>query len=149
MRETTDCWKEMLRIELLEKKTTIMCPCTDGKTKCTMVVDDFTILKLLAGDTEQEKRFQQALVDSFVNDNPMIQWCPAPGCENAVQLIDVSLDRNEAVVCLCGFAFWYASVAAAPMHRCLPRERERVCVCVCVCAVSDAKMNNICRARVK
>jgi ariadne-1 len=50
-------------------------------------------------------RYMDGLINSFVEDNPSIKWCPAPGCTNAVLLKEVNQERNEAVTCNCGETF--------------------------------------------
>ena len=114
-----DCWKAYLTIEVREKKQTITCPGTDTKKgKCQLVLDDFTVIKLL-NDEQAQKRYEDALVESYVRENPTVQWCPAAGCENAVELLEFSGERNEAVRCSCGFMFCF---------RC-QNEEHRPCTC--------------------
>ena len=48
------------------------------KGKCTYVVDEMTVIKLI-DDKEAEERYLDALVSSFVEDNPGVKWCPRAG----------------------------------------------------------------------
>jgi IBR domain, a half RING-finger domain len=50
-------------------------------------------------------KYERYLLRSFVDDNPLVKWCPAPGCVYAIRS-DLR-DRREAVVCKCGFRFCF------------------------------------------
>lgn len=65
-------------LEVKEKRKLITCPGRTEKGKCTLVVDDSTVTKLL-DDKESEQRYTDALVNSFVEDNPGVRWCPSAG----------------------------------------------------------------------
>jgi len=67
-------------------------------------MDEWIIMKLCRSPALR-KKFNQALIDSFVNGNPLVKWCPAPNCKFAVSLKEISVDRNEAILCKCGF-YW-------------------------------------------
>jgi len=93
-----DCWKEYLSIKIKEGKAdTITCPAY----KCGLNVDETTVKLLVDQDTYQ--RYSSFLVRSFVDNNPYVQWCPSPGCENAIKAT-VKLDCT--VACDCGYSFW-------------------------------------------
>eukprot|EP01103_Thecamoeba_quadrilineata_P007897 TRINITY_DN1771_c0_g1_i1.p1 TRINITY_DN1771_c0_g1~~TRINITY_DN1771_c0_g1_i1.p1 ORF type:complete len:679 (+),score=104.89 TRINITY_DN1771_c0_g1_i1:37-2037(+) len=103
----SECLTSYLSYEVKEKKQFITCPgYTKNKTKCNMVVDELTVLRLL-GDREGEKRFIESLRNAFVENNPSIKWCPAPECPNAILLTEISTERNESVECLCGHTFCF------------------------------------------
>ncbi|KAK9833366.1 hypothetical protein WJX84_001950 [Apatococcus fuscideae] len=58
-------------------------------------------------DPKQREKYHLYSLRSFVEDNQKLEWCPAPGCENAVEsLLDTS---NEAmdVTCKCGSSFCF------------------------------------------
>ncbi len=46
-------------------------------------------------------------MQSFVDDNQLVRWCPAPNCMNAIVLHDVLETKNEAVTCTCGVTFCF------------------------------------------
>jgi len=69
-------------------------------------------LKLL-NDSRSESRFLDSLVNSFVEDNPSLRWCPAPGCQYAILLKEIASDHNEGVVCLCGMSFCFRCLEEA------------------------------------
>jgi len=39
-----------------------------------------------------------------VEDNPSVRWCPAPGCGNAINVLDVV---KGTIACSCGFRFCF------------------------------------------
>ena len=72
-----------------------------------MVIEKDIIIELLGENKQEKERFEQVLIESFVDDNPSIKWCPSPGCKNAILLLEISMDKNEAVECECGFEFCF------------------------------------------
>eukprot|EP01101_Sappina_pedata_P005382 TRINITY_DN243_c0_g1_i1.p1 TRINITY_DN243_c0_g1~~TRINITY_DN243_c0_g1_i1.p1 ORF type:complete len:566 (+),score=116.84 TRINITY_DN243_c0_g1_i1:72-1700(+) len=103
----TDCLKGYLAVEVKEKKGRILCPgLTANKKRCQMTMDELMVLGLL-GDREAEKKFIESLNDNFVLSNKNMAWCPSPGCANAVERYDVSVEKNECVQCDCGHSFCF------------------------------------------
>lgn len=81
---------------------------------CPLVVDEDTMAKLLTPDSFQ--RYRVLLDRTYVDDNPTLCWCPAPGCEYAIecgvtkkQLLTVV----PSVQCNCGHAFCFGCSMAA------------------------------------
>jgi len=70
-------------------------------------VMDEMIITQLCGNRELRKKFNQNLIDSFVNGNSRVRWCPAPGCTCAIALREIHAERNESVVCTCGNYFCF------------------------------------------
>eukprot|EP01117_Protostelium_nocturnum_P014663 TRINITY_DN55_c1_g1_i1.p1 TRINITY_DN55_c1_g1~~TRINITY_DN55_c1_g1_i1.p1 ORF type:complete len:705 (-),score=296.29 TRINITY_DN55_c1_g1_i1:201-2315(-) len=101
-----DCWKGFLSIEVKEKKKLIMCPGVTGKKKCSMVLDELSVLRMLK-DKEAENRFIESMVTAFVEDNPSYVWCPTAGCKYAICLNESNSQHNEAVECICGNCFCF------------------------------------------
>jgi ariadne-1 len=103
-----DCWFRYLQIEVQEKRRRVSCcgQAGDG-TKCTVVVDELTVLRLLAADADLQARYRSMMIESFVHDTPSVVWCPAANCDRAVMLKEFSNDRNEAVKCTCGTRFCF------------------------------------------
>ena len=59
-------------------------------------------------------RYKEFLYRSYVDDNPNVKGCPAPGCEYAVR--SDRRNRMDPIVCVCGFRYWYASFFLAPFN---------------------------------
>jgi ariadne-1 len=67
------CWKNYLSIKIKEKEQIIRCP----GYKCDRVIDELTVHQL-AESPELIQQFNETLVNSFVDSNPFVRWCPAP-----------------------------------------------------------------------
>jgi hypothetical protein len=82
---------------------------TTGQHMCGVVGVVLLIVELWLAwqnDKEREQRFKESMLENFVQSNPRCKWCPAPGCQYALMLHEVSGEGNEAVVCKCGHRFW-------------------------------------------
>ncbi|KAI6699197.1 hypothetical protein NL676_019316 [Syzygium grande] len=60
------------------------------------------MLNLLA-PKEDKRKNSQYLLRSYIEDNRKTKWCPAPGCEYAVEYAVGS--EGYDVSCLCSFNF--------------------------------------------
>eukprot|EP01116_Phalansterium_solitarium_P024978 TRINITY_DN933_c0_g1_i1.p1 TRINITY_DN933_c0_g1~~TRINITY_DN933_c0_g1_i1.p1 ORF type:complete len:676 (+),score=229.88 TRINITY_DN933_c0_g1_i1:136-2163(+) len=108
-----ECWRGYLSVAVAEKQPVITCPgaAPDGKARCSIVVDELLVVRLLR-DPAAEQRYVTMLMDSYVEDNPAVRWCPQAGCDNALLLNEVSHVRNEAVACTCGCVFCFRCLQA-------------------------------------
>lgn len=80
-----------------------------------------TVLQRVSSDQDKDKLGQYEL-RSYVEDSKRMAWCPAPGCEHAVECMK-DLGENEPldVTCKCGAAFCFSCQEEA--HRpvcCMP-----------------------------
>jgi hypothetical protein len=69
---------------------------------CAILVDEVTVSELVENETVRQK-YQYLIAKAFVAGNKHIQWCPAPGCENAVK---VDLAVAKPIHCECGTLYW-------------------------------------------
>eukprot|EP01102_Stenamoeba_stenopodia_P016341 TRINITY_DN5702_c0_g1_i2.p1 TRINITY_DN5702_c0_g1~~TRINITY_DN5702_c0_g1_i2.p1 ORF type:complete len:765 (-),score=168.92 TRINITY_DN5702_c0_g1_i2:88-2382(-) len=97
-----DCWQEYLSMQIKENTQRIKCP----GVKCSRVIDEYTVLQL-TNSAEVKERFNQNLINSFVDQNPLVKWCPSPNCEYAIILKDFVLEHNESVRCKCSRYFCF------------------------------------------
>lgn len=97
-----DCWKGYLSVLIKEHRSGITCPAP----KCGRVLDEMIVLEL-AGEESLRKKFNDTLVASFVENNPLVRWCPGPGCGLAILLRDIQSERNESIKCKCGHYFCF------------------------------------------
>lgn len=67
-----DCWKVYLDVKITEKQRI----CCMGKD-CDRVLDEYTVIQL-AGSQDLTEKFNDMLVSSYVEQNQMVRWCPAP-----------------------------------------------------------------------
>jgi len=73
--------------------------------KCEQAVDEGLVNKFVS--KEASKKYLQKVMDSFVDDNPHVKWCPStPSCGNAV-FMRLAPTIPYEITCKCGFGFWY------------------------------------------
>mmetsp|Transcript_42957 Transcript_42957/g.108434 ORF Transcript_42957/g.108434 Transcript_42957/m.108434 type:complete len:526 (-) Transcript_42957:588-2165(-) len=96
-----DCWAGYLENQIAEGPECVKAICI--RPGCTEVVHEKAYKKLVS--PELYSKYEHYLLRSFVEDNPLVKWCPAPGCIYAIRS-DLR-DRREAVVCKCGFRFCF------------------------------------------
>lgn len=70
--------------------------------QCNGLLSDETVMKLL--DSDMQKKYQQLISRSFVENNRQIRWCISPKCSRAVK---VSVGNQPAVLCKCGARFCF------------------------------------------
>lgn len=93
------CWAGYLALKISEGVTGITCPAV----KCAASVDQATVQRLVpAADYARYLRFMSK---TFVETNPNVRWCPAPGCGHAINVLD---SARDSVACRCGFRFCFA-----------------------------------------
>lgn len=92
------CWLHYLALKISEGQTALTCPAI----KCTSSVDQATVQRLVpAADYARYLRFMSK---TFVETNPNVRWCPAPGCGHAINVLD---SARDSVACRCGFRFCF------------------------------------------
>ncbi|EOA25192.1 hypothetical protein CARUB_v10018509mg [Capsella rubella] len=98
------CWKEhfIVRINEGESKR-IKCMAH----KCNAICDEDVVRRLVS--PELAKKFERFLIESYVEDNRMVKWCPStPHCGNAIRKIK---DDDGEVECLCGLQFCFSCLS--------------------------------------
>jgi ariadne-1 len=95
------CWKTYLDLKIASgpECTSASCPAP----KCKAKVHEDTYKALVEKDMFE--RYANFIIKSFVDDNPLVKWCPAPGCGFTIKC--ERKDRKEAVACKCGFEFCF------------------------------------------
>eukprot|EP01113_Clastostelium_recurvatum_P009537 TRINITY_DN1459_c0_g1_i1.p1 TRINITY_DN1459_c0_g1~~TRINITY_DN1459_c0_g1_i1.p1 ORF type:complete len:516 (-),score=173.31 TRINITY_DN1459_c0_g1_i1:106-1653(-) len=96
-----DCWKSYIQIKVVEGPAVVDATCPFPK--CKVKVHEDAVQKLVSAEMLQ--KYRAYILKSFVDDNPQIKWCPAPGCEYAMRV--ERKDRKEAVLCRCGFQYCF------------------------------------------
>jgi len=94
------CWKDYLTDRANSGKQAILSPCPSFK--CPTIVPDSVFFKILP--SELSKKYEKQILRSFVEDNRKMRWCPAPGCERAIEM---SNSLITTVACKCGFKFCF------------------------------------------
>jgi ariadne-1 len=101
----SDCWLQHVSIgvnEGMSRRLRCMAP------GCGVLCNDDTVRQLLGNRNEREllRKFNDSIVDGFVEDNRRVKWCPsAPHCGRAVR---VNGDPHCDISCLCGVQFCFA-----------------------------------------
>lgn len=80
----------------------LRCPEPD----CAMLVPQAVFAELLPEGLYE--RFKHFCICSYVDGNRMVKWCPAPGCNHAIELSEVpSGTGTSEVECKCGHVFCF------------------------------------------
>nr|Q9LVW9.2 PUTATIVE PSEUDOGENE: RecName: Full=Putative E3 ubiquitin-protein ligase ARI4; AltName: Full=ARIADNE-like protein ARI4; AltName: Full=Protein ariadne homolog 4; AltName: Full=RING-type E3 ubiquitin transferase ARI4 [Arabidopsis thaliana] len=99
-----DCWKEHFTVRINEGEgKRIRCMAY----KCNTICDEARQLV----STELAEKFDRFLIESYVEDNNMVKWCPStPHCGNAIRNIKDDGDVDE-VECSCGLQFCFSCLS--------------------------------------
>lgn len=93
------CWQGYMNTSINDGPGCLMLRCPDPSC-CAAVGQDMINLLALREDEAKYKRY---FLRSFVEDNRKTKWCPAPGCEYAVDFIVGS--GSYDVTCRCSYSF--------------------------------------------
>ncbi|GAB4842960.1 Probable E3 ubiquitin-protein ligase ari7 [Ancistrocladus abbreviatus] len=101
------CWRGYISTAINDGPGCLMLRCPDPSCNAAIGED---MVNTLAPDEDKEK-YSRYFLRSYIEDKKKIKWCPAPGCEYAVEF-DLSVS-NYDVVCLCSYYFcWNCSEEA-------------------------------------
>ncbi|XP_027062890.1 probable E3 ubiquitin-protein ligase ARI8 [Coffea eugenioides] len=97
------CWETYIRISINDGRGCLMLRCPQPSCGTPVGQD---MINSLASD-EEKKKYDNYLVRSFIEDKKTIKWCPAPGCDFAVEFVlgSSSSDSNFDVTCDCSHGF--------------------------------------------
>lgn len=76
--------------------------------QCYAICDEEKIKNLLSvDDPDLAEKFDRFLLESYIEDNKRVKWCPSvPHCGNAIRVEDDD-DRYCEVQCACGLQFCF------------------------------------------
>ncbi|KAM5570124.1 putative E3 ubiquitin-protein ligase ARI7 [Rosa sericea] len=94
-----ECWEGYIRTSINDGPGCLMLRCPDPSCGAAVGQD---MINIFACDDDKRK-YSKYLLRSFVEDNKKTKWCPAPGCEHAVNY--VGDNENYDVSCLCSYDF--------------------------------------------
>ncbi|OVA18625.1 zinc finger protein [Macleaya cordata] len=103
------CWTEHFIVKINEGQSRrIRCMAH----KCTAICDEEVIRNLVsARDADMAERFERFLLESYIEDNKRVKWCPSvPHCGNAIRVED---DEFCEVECACGLQFCFSCSSEA------------------------------------
>ncbi|KAK6136234.1 hypothetical protein DH2020_030023 [Rehmannia glutinosa] len=103
------CWQGYVGTAINDGPGCLMLRCPDPS--CGAAIGQDMVNKLASNDDKE--KYNRYFVRSFVEDNRKTKWCPAPGCEYAVDFVVGS--GNYDVNCRCSYSFCWNCVEEA--HR--------------------------------
>ncbi|KAL5707849.1 RBR-type E3 ubiquitin transferase [Ranunculus cassubicifolius] len=77
------CWKSYISIAIQDGAGCLTLRCPDPK--CVSIVDQDLVNQLV--EKEDKEKYSRYLMRSYVEYNKKAKWCPAPGCEYAVEYV--------------------------------------------------------------
>ncbi|MCD7461003.1 hypothetical protein HAX54_044982 [Datura stramonium] len=98
-----DCWTTHFIVKINEGKSKRV---TCMAQKCNVICDEGKIRDLVtAKDPTLADKFDRFLLESYIDDNKRVKWCPSvPHCGNAIRIED---DEYCEVECACGVQFCF------------------------------------------
>ncbi|CAD5324327.1 unnamed protein product [Arabidopsis thaliana] len=101
-----DCWIGHFTVKINEGESKrILCMAHECKAIC----DEDVVRKLVS--PELADRYDRFLIESYVEDNNMVKWCPSkPHCGSAIRKIEDGHDVVE-VGCSCGLQFCFSCLS--------------------------------------
>ncbi|KAL0452078.1 UNVERIFIED_CONTAM: putative E3 ubiquitin-protein ligase ARI8 [Sesamum latifolium] len=95
-----DCWKSYVAVSINDGPGCVAMRCPEPKCKAVVGLD---MVELVASEVDKQK-YHHFLLRSYFDSKRNLKWCPAPGCESAVQF-DADDSNNYDVACDCGYKF--------------------------------------------
>ncbi|KAJ0977173.1 hypothetical protein J5N97_012647 [Dioscorea zingiberensis] len=93
------CWRGYIGTSISDGPGSLSLRCPDPSCGAAVGQD---MINSLASDEDKEK-YSRYLLRSYIEDNRKTKWCPAPGCDFAVEFIMGS--GSYDVSCNCSYAF--------------------------------------------
>eukprot|EP00257_Ricinus_communis_P023472 XP_015583466.1 probable E3 ubiquitin-protein ligase ARI7 [Ricinus communis] len=93
------CWSGYISTTINDGPGCLMLRCPVPSCQAAVGQD---MINLLASDEDKEK-YSRYLLRSYIEDNRKTKWCPAPGCEYAVDF--AAGGGSFDVSCLCSYSF--------------------------------------------
>ncbi|XP_024032724.1 probable E3 ubiquitin-protein ligase ARI8, partial [Morus notabilis] len=93
------CWGGYISTAINDGPGCLMLRCPDPS--CSAAIGQDMIYKLASG--EERGKYSRYFIRSYVEDNRKTKWCPAPGCDYAVDFVVGS--GSFDVTCRCSYSF--------------------------------------------
>lgn len=103
------CWAGYIHTSINDGPGCLTLRCPDPL--CVAAVGEDMVFSLVSN--EDRKKYMRYLLRSYVEDNRKAKWCPAPGCEYAVEFVLGS--GSYDVACKCSYIFCWNCLEEA--HR--------------------------------
>ncbi|XP_068665717.1 probable E3 ubiquitin-protein ligase ARI8 [Aristolochia californica] len=95
----TSCWRGYITTSINDGPGCLMLRCPDPSCGAAVGQD---MINVIASEEDNQK-YARYLLRSYIEDNKKTKWCPAPGCEYAVDYVMGS--GNYDVTCNCSYNF--------------------------------------------
>ncbi|KAK9807646.1 hypothetical protein WJX72_005259 [[Myrmecia] bisecta] len=96
------CWRHHFRVQIKEGNSRRLSCMAD---KCGAICNEGKVRALIEDDPQLLDTFSEKLLDSFVEDNRRVRWCPStPHCGSAVK---VDGEPWVEPTCSCGYEFCF------------------------------------------
>ncbi|GAB2265685.1 Probable E3 ubiquitin-protein ligase ari8 [Dionaea muscipula] len=93
------CWEGYISTSINDGPGCLWLRCPEPSCNAAVVED--MVNQLVSG--EDRKKYSRYFVRSYIEDKKKTKWCPAPGCDHAVECdLDISV---YDVTCLCSYGF--------------------------------------------
>ncbi|XP_057779098.1 probable E3 ubiquitin-protein ligase ARI8 isoform X2 [Salvia miltiorrhiza] len=125
------CWKAYISTSINDGPGCLVLRCPDPSCGAAVGQD---MIDNLASHEDKEK-YRRYLLRSYVEDSRKIKWCPAPGCDSAVEFVVGS--GSYDVTCSCSYSFCWNCAEEA--HR--PVDCETVAKWVLKNSAESENMN--------
>ncbi|CAI9116644.1 OLC1v1017842C1 [Oldenlandia corymbosa var. corymbosa] len=104
-----NCWTEHFIVKINEGQSRRI---TCMAHKCYAICDEEIVRNLVSlRDPDLAEKFDRFLLESYIDDNTRVKWCPSiPHCGNAIRVDD---DEYREVECACGIEFCFSCTSEA------------------------------------
>lgn len=127
----SSCWAGYIGTAINDGPGCLMLRCPDPSCGAAVGQD---MINMLASEEDKEK-YARYLLRSYIEDNRKAKWCPAPGCDFAVDFVVGS--GNYDVTCSCSYSFCWNCTEEA--HR--PVDCSTVCKWILKNSAESENMN--------
>ncbi|KAM0940134.1 putative transcription factor interactor and regulator CCHC(Zn) family [Dioscorea sansibarensis] len=105
------CWRGYIGTSISDGPGSLSLRCPDPSCGAAVGQD---MINFLASDEDKEK-YSRYLLRSYIEDNRKTKWCPAPGCDFAVEFIMGSGSYDVSCNCSYGFCWNCTEEAHRPV----------------------------------
>ncbi|XP_052171925.1 probable E3 ubiquitin-protein ligase ARI7 [Diospyros lotus] len=107
----SSCWRAYMSTAVDGGPGCLMLRCPDPSCSSAVGQD---MINLLVSELDKEK-YARYLLRSYVEDNRKTKWCPAPGCEYAIEYVAGSGGYDVSCTCSYGFCWNCTEEAHRPV----------------------------------
>ncbi|KAK9997871.1 hypothetical protein SO802_017474 [Lithocarpus litseifolius] len=107
----SSCWAGYISTAINDGPGCLMLRCPDPSCGAAVGQD---MINVLASDEDKEK-YSRYFIRSYIEDNRKTKWCPAPGCDYAVDFIVGSGSYDVTCRCSCSFCWNCTEEAHRPV----------------------------------